>query len=68
MKDGNHLPIACGLYIKSEYPDILDNKYEFNCGDKVVDWFVDRVDHYNKLFNDLIGINVPLKENSITPS
>ena len=68
IKDGKHLPIACGLYIKSDYPDILEDKYECNCGDKVVDWFVDRVDHYNKLFKDIFRINIPLKEDSITPS
>ena len=46
---------------------ILDDKYECNCGDKVVDWFVDRVDHYNKLFKDIFSINIPLKEETITP-
>ena len=41
IKDGKHLPIACGLYIKSDYLDILEDMYECNCGDEVVDWFVD---------------------------
>ena len=41
IKDGKHITIACGLYIKSDYPDILEDKYEYNCGNKVVDWFVD---------------------------
>ena len=67
IKDGKHIPIACGLYIKSDYPDILEDKYECNCGDKVVDWFVDIVDPYNKLFKDTFSINIPLKEDSITP-
>ena len=67
IKDSKHLPIACGLYIKSDYPDIIEDKYECNCGDKVVDWFVDRVDHYNKFFKDIFSINIPLKEDSITP-
>ena len=62
IKDGKHIPIACGLYIKSEYPDILEDKYECICGDKVVDWFVDRVDHYNKLIKDIFSKNVPLKD------
>ena len=66
IKDGKHLPIACGLYIKSDYPDILEDKYECNCGDKVVDWFVDRADHYNKLFKDIFCINIALKEETIT--
>ena len=65
IKDGKHIPIACGLYIKSDYPDILEDKHESNCGDKVVDWFVARVDHYNKLFKDIFSINIPLKEDSI---
>ena len=67
IKDGKHLPIACGLYIKSDYPDILEDKYECNCGDKVVDWFVDRVDHYNKSFKDIFSINISMKEETITP-
>ena len=67
IKDGTHIPIACGLYIKSDYPDILEDKYECNCGDKVVDWFVERVEYYNKLFKDIFSINIPLKEDSITP-
>ena len=33
IKDGKHIPIDFGLYIKSEYPDILEDKYEYNCGD-----------------------------------
>ena len=52
---------------KSVYPDILEDKYECNCGDKVVDWFVERVDYHNKLFNDIFGINIPMKEETITP-
>ena len=67
IKDGKHIPIACGLYIKRDYSDILEDKYECNCGDKVVDWFVERVDYYNKLFNDIISINIPMKEENITP-
>ena len=47
--------------------DILEDKYECNCGDKVVDWFVERVDYYNKLFKDIFSINIPLKEETTTP-
>ena len=67
IKDGRHLPIACGLYIKSDYPDKLEDKYESNCGDKVVDWFISRVNYYNKLFKDIFETNIPLNEDSITP-
>ena len=77
IKDGKHLPIACGLYIKSDYPDILEDRYEYNCGDNITDWFVERVDitdwfverldYYNKLFEDIISINILLKEDTITP-
>ena len=62
IKDGKHLPIACGLYIKSDYPDILENKYESYCGEKVVDWFISRVNHYNNLFKDIFEIKIPMKE------
>ena len=27
IKNRKHIPIACGLYIKSEYPNILEDKY-----------------------------------------
>ena len=39
IKDGKHLPIACGLYIKSDYPDILEDEYESYCGGGVVELF-----------------------------
>ena len=28
IKDVKHIPIACGLYIKSDYPDILEDEHE----------------------------------------
>ena len=55
------------IYIKKDYSDILEDKYESNYGDKVVDSFVDRVDYYNKLFKDIFEINIPLNEDTITP-
>ena len=75
IKDSKHLPIACGLYIKSDYPDIIEDKYESYSREDpqsggstdIVDWFVERVDYYNKLFKDIFSINIPLKEDSITP-
>ena len=59
--------IACGLYIKSDYPDILEDEHESYCGGGVVEWFISRMSYYNKLFIDIFSINIPLKENSITP-
>ena len=75
IKDSKLLPIACGLYIKSDHPDILEVKYESysgqdpRCGGTtdIVDWFVEGVDYYIKLFKDIFSINIPLKEDSITP-
>ena len=67
IKDGKHLPIACGLYIKSDYPDILEDRYEYNCGEDIVDWIISRVSYYNKLFKDIFEINIPLNEDTITP-
>ena len=67
IKDGKHLPIACGLYIKSDYPDIYKDEYKSYCGDKVSDWFIGRMSFYNKQFKDIFRINSPLKEDSITP-
>ena len=66
-KEGKHLPIACGLYIKSAYPDILEDEYESFCGDNVVDWFIGRMSYYNKLFKEIFSLNISLKEDSITP-
>ena len=31
IKDGKHLPIACGLFIKSVYPDIIEDEFEHCC-------------------------------------
>ena len=75
IKDGKHLPIACGLYIKSDYPDILEDRYEsylqssnsVDCGEDNTDWFVEKVDYYDKLFKDIFSINIPLNEDTITP-
>ena len=75
IKDSKHLPTACGLYVKSDYPDILEDKYESFSGEDpqsggstdIVDWIVERVDYNNKLFKDIFSINIPLKEASITP-
>ena len=67
IKDGKHLPIACGLNIKSDYPDILEDEYESYCGNKVVDCFIGRMSYYKNLFKDIFSINIPLKEDSITP-
>ena len=75
IKNKKHIPIACGLYIKSDYPDILEDKYESYSGEDpqsggstdMVDWFISRVNYYNKLFKDIFEINIPLNEDTITP-
>ena len=75
IKDGKHLPFACGLCLKSDYPDILEDRYEYNCGEDpqsggstdIVDWFISRVSYYNKLFKNIFEINIPLDEDTITP-
>ena len=67
IEDGKDLPIACGLYIKNDYPDILEDEYENYCGDKIVDWFIGRMSCYNKFFKDIFNINIPFKEDSFTP-
>ena len=40
-----NISVACGLYIKTDYPDIVESKYESYCGIDVVEWFVGRVDY-----------------------
>ena len=70
IKVGKHLPIACGLYIKRDYPDILEDKYEsylqssnsVDCEEDITDWFVEIVDYYNKLFKDIFSMNISLNE------
>ena len=64
-KNRKHIPIACELYIKIDYPDILEDKYESYCGDGIVDWFISSMSYYNKLFKEIFSINFPLKEDSI---
>ena len=63
----DNIPIACGIYNKSNYPDILEDKYETYCGGGVVEWFIRMMCYYNELFKETFGINIPLKEDSITP-
>ena len=60
------IPIACGFYIKNYYPDIFVDKYEIYAGDDIVGWFVDKIDYYNKLFKEILKVNIPLKEDTIT--
>ena len=67
IKDGKHVPIASGLYIKSDYPDILEDKYESYSGEDIVDFFISRVNYFNKLFKDMFKINSPLNKETITP-
>ena len=67
IKNKKHIPIACGLYLKSDYHDILEDKYESYSGEDIVDWFVSRVKYYNKLFKDIFEIIIPLNEDTITP-
>ena len=33
----------------------------------MVDWFISRVNQYNKLFKDIFEIKIPMKEETITP-
>ena len=66
IKNKKHIPIACCLYIKSDCPDILEDKYESYSVEDIVDWFISRV-NYNKLFKDIFSINIPMKEETITP-
>ena len=50
----NNIPIACGLCIKSDRPDVLKSEYESYFGDDVVEWFGDIFDYYNKQFKKTI--------------
>ena len=67
IKNKKHIPIACGLYIKSDYLDILEDKYESHSVEDIVDWFIIRVNHYHNLFIDIFEINIPLNEDTISP-
>ena len=66
-KNKKHLPIACCLYIKNDYPDVLEDEYECFCGEGVVDWLISRMIYYKKLYKDIFSINIPLKEDSVPP-
>ena len=67
IRNKKHIPIACGLYIKSDNLDILEDKYEIYSSEYIVDWFISRVNYYNKLLQDIFEINIPLNEDTITP-
>ena len=74
-KKRKHIPIASGLYTKSVYPDIFEDKYESYCGEEpqsgcttdVDYWFISWMSYYNKFFKEIFSINIPLNEDSITP-
>ena len=74
-KNRKHIPIAFGIYIKSNYPVILEDKYESYAGEDsqsggstdIVDWFISRMSYNNKLFKEIFSVNIPLKEDSIIP-
>ena len=63
---GNTYLLLVG-YIKSDYLDILEDEYEYYCGEDAVDWFIRRMSYYNKLFKEIFSINIPFKEDCITP-
>ena len=67
IKNKKHIPIGFGLYIKSDYRDILEDKYESYSGEDIVYWFISRVNYHNKLFKDIFEISIPLNEDTITP-
>ena len=67
IKNRKNIPIACGLYIKSDYPDILEDKYEYYCGKDIVVWFISKMSYSKGLFKEIFSINIPLKEDSIAP-
>ena len=67
IKDGKHLTIACGFYLKNDFLDILEDEYQSYCSDKKVDWFIGRMSYYNKLFKDIFSIDIPIKGDIITP-
>ena len=53
IKNKKHIPIACDLYLKSDYPDILEDKYKNYFSEDIIDWFICRVNYYNKLFKNI---------------
>ena len=65
IKNRKHIPIACGIYIKSDYPDILEDKYASFVSEKVVDWFISRMCYYKNFFKEIFNMNIALKEDSI---
>ena len=50
INNNKHIPVASGLYSKSDYLNILEGKYVYNCGEDVKFLFVGRVDKYNKQY------------------
>ena len=53
--------------MEDKYESYLQSSNSVDCGEDITDWFVERVDYYNKLFKDIFSINIPLNEDTITP-
>ena len=66
-KNKKHILMAFGIYIKSDHPDILEDKFESYRDGVAVDWFIIGMSYYNEFFKDIFNINIPLNEDSITP-
>ena len=66
LKGTKHIPFACGLFIKTEVDNTLENFDDYYKEEGVVDWFVNKIDSYNKLFKDIFIINIPLKDVTVT--
>ena len=47
IKNGKRITFDCGLYFKSDYLDILEDKFESYFGEEILDWFVDKINFYN---------------------
>ena len=76
IKTENTYPLLLVFILKvTMYPVILEDKYESYAGEDsqsggstdIVDWFISRMSYYNKLFKEIFSVNIPLKEDSITP-
>lgn len=49
-----HQLFSVGLYFQSDYPELIESKYEVKRGPKAAEWFVDRLIHYAQAIHHII--------------
>lgn len=49
-----HELFSVGLYVQSNFPDLLDSRYEFYRGPRAGEWFAEKLIHYGETINHIL--------------